>query len=161
MKERIIICPELCDGCGICELVCAAQKSGQWHPALARIRVIRDRNRTLNQPATCAHCEDPFCARACLMNVISKDPVSGLTIRQESSCIGCHACEVACPFGASCFDFINEVVVNCDLCNGAPVCVKYCPTGALQFHPVDEAASRRREELASKICGDNGGGEKK
>ncbi|MEN6350107.1 MAG: 4Fe-4S dicluster domain-containing protein [Syntrophomonas sp.] len=154
MNKRIIINPELCDGCGICELICAEHRTGQWHPALSRIRIkvlkIRGEE-NLNQPVTCTHCEDPFCARACLMNVISKDPVRGLTARRESSCIGCHACEIACPFGACSFDYINEVVVNCDLCHGDPLCVKFCPSKALQFGPVNEAASQRRSEAAARM----------
>jgi len=148
MNKRLVLDTEKCNGCGICELVCALSKTGQWHPALSRVKVLQDEKRKLFLPVVCAHCVNPPCINACLMNVIKKDPETGLTVRDESLCIGCRACEITCPFNVCLFDYIEEVVVNCDLCNGDPVCVKYCPARALQFMPMAGATAARRDETA-------------
>ena len=151
LEKRIVINPELCNGCGICELVCALKKTGEWHPGLSRIKVKRDEKRHLYSPIVCAHCVEPPCMIACLMNVIQKDPETGCTVRNEFACICCHACEISCPFGACLFDYINEVVVNCDLCNGDPVCVKFCPAGALRFESEEDALAKKREHTAGSL----------
>jgi Fe-S-cluster-containing hydrogenase component 2 len=150
MNKRLVIDAEKCDGCGICELVCALNKTGQWHPALSRIRVFADQKRELHLPMICVHCIDPLCITACLMNVIKKDQETGLTIRDESLCIGCRACEISCPFSGCIYDYTREIVVNCDLCQGDPICVKYCPTKALQFVSEAESAAQKRDETAEK-----------
>ena len=48
------------------------------------------------------------------------------------TCIGCHDCVVACPFGAMRIDPHDDQVFKCDLCGGDPECAKWCPTGAIQ-----------------------------
>lgn len=153
MNKRLLVQPGLCDGCGICELVCALQHTGQWHPALSRIRIIEDRKYGLQLPLFCAHCVSAPCVNACLMNVITKDKNSGWTVRNEMACIGCHACEIACPFGACFYNFIDEVVANCDFCGGDPACVKYCPQKALTYITVAEGISRKREEVGDAVTG--------
>ncbi len=35
--------------------------------------------------------------------------------------------------------------MKCDLCEGDPECVKYCPYGAIEYLPVDEA--ERKQQL--------------
>jgi len=138
MDKRIVIDPGKCDGCGICELVCAAGRSGTWHPALSRIKVKKDPIWSLNLPVVCSHCEDAPCGSACLMNIIDKDYSTGLTLRVLSRCIGCRACQVSCPFDACTYDYRSEKVVNCDLCEGrAPECVSCCPTGALRYERAE------------------------
>lgn len=151
MNKRILVKPELCDGCGICELVCASARAKQWNPALARIKVLNDPERSISMPVFCAHCENPLCVQACLMNVIAKASDHGLTVHNEEHCIGCHACELACPFGAACFNFLDEIAVNCDLCGGVPVCVEYCPNQALHFDYPVNGTGHKREESARKL----------
>jgi len=146
--KRIIVNPDLCDGCGICQLVCAVYKEHQWHPALSRIKIKKFSAFELNLPVVCMHCSDSPCADFCVMNLIYKDPDTGYTMRDESKCIGCRACELACPFSAAVFNDVREVVVNCDLCGGEPECVKYCPSNALKFMDVSEAVNRKRCEIA-------------
>jgi Fe-S-cluster-containing dehydrogenase component len=65
-------------------------------------------------------------------------------------CISCRYCVAACPFGNMLWDETYDVVQKCDLCGGEPKCVPFCPTGALQYLPADEAADMpkpREEEL--------------
>ncbi len=147
MERRIVIDPNLCDGCGICQLICAVEKEKQWHPAASRILLNR-RGGGWIHPVVCQHCDSPPCAVFCVMNLISKDDQSGLTIREETRCIGCRACEAVCPFSAAVWIKDRDVVVHCDLCGGQPQCVLYCPNEALQFYTPEEAGARKRQRIA-------------
>ncbi|MDD3364797.1 MAG: 4Fe-4S dicluster domain-containing protein [Syntrophomonas sp.] len=153
MNKHLIIDSVKCTGCGLCELACAINKTGQCQPYLARIKIWREETRGIFVPMTCQHCDNPPCASACLMNVITKDPATGLTIRRLEGCIGCRACQLACPFEGCSYDYLQEVIVNCDHCGGNPECVKYCPTGALRYISTAEALDLERSAEAARRCG--------
>ena len=42
-------------------------------------------------------------------------------------------CVTACPFGGMGIDTVVQQVIKCDLCDGDPICVRFCDPGALQF----------------------------
>lgn len=148
MERRIIVDPNLCDGCGICQLICAFEKEKVWHPSAARILLTQSEDNSWIHPVVCQHCDSPPCAVFCVMNLISKDDRNDCTIREETRCIGCRACEAVCPFSAAVWMEDRGVVVHCDLCGGQPQCVKYCPSGALQYYTPEEANARRRYHIA-------------
>jgi carbon-monoxide dehydrogenase iron sulfur subunit len=56
-------------------------------------------------------------------------------------CIGCKFCVAVCPFGAMGIDPVARKVIKCDLCDGEPVCVKFCETKALEY--VDASLANR------------------
>lgn len=151
MNRLIIIDSSKCTGCCMCQIACSIHRNGQCEPSLARILIWRDEKAGLFIPMTCRQCADPPCAAACLMNVISKDDESGVTIRNLEGCISCRVCQVACPFDACSYNYLHDWVENCDQCGGDPQCVKYCPYGALQYadladimDSVRDAESKRR-----------------
>lgn len=148
MSKQLIIDSAKCTGCGFCQIACAIKKHGQCEPALARIKIWREETRGIFIPMVCQQCEDPPCAAACLMNVITRDPDKGVTIRNLDGCIACRACQAVCPFEACRYDYLQEAVVNCDQCGGNPECVKYCPTGALEYGPISESLDNWRHEEA-------------
>lgn len=150
MNKQLTADSDKCTGCGMCEMVCSVSRTGVCHPSLARLSVWREEKRGIFIPLVCRQCDDAPCIEACLMNIISKDPSTGITVRREDGCIGCRACQVACPFEASRYNHLRDVVVNCDHCSGDPMCVKYCPTGALQYVPVCESLESRRKEAAGR-----------
>ena len=153
MNKQLIIDSTKCTGCGLCQMACAIKQHRLCEPSLARIRIWREETRGIFIPMVCQQCEDPPCAAGCLMNIITKDPVTGLTIRNLDACIACRACQVACPFEASHYDYVREVVVNCDHCEGSPECVQYCPTGALQYGSLNEVLDNcRQAEALRRVC---------
>lgn len=87
------------------------------------------------------------------MNVIERDPGTGLVRRRLEGCIGCRACMVACPFEAAFYDSGADVVVSCDLCGGDPQCVRYCPSGALAYEEPDAPAWETRLARARQEAG--------
>jgi carbon-monoxide dehydrogenase iron sulfur subunit len=151
MEKRIIINSEKCNGCGLCQLVCAIEKSGFYDPSLSRIKVKKYGYQVLFTPLVCSHCAVPVCQASCLMNIIQKDAATGLTTREEVKCIGCRACQVSCPFDACAFDHLSGKVISCDLCKGSPLCIDFCPTGALQFQVVALQTDNKRRDAARSL----------
>jgi hydrogenase-4 component A len=49
-------------------------------------------------PIQCRHCEDAACARVCPVKAITRQ--EAFIHLNESLCIGCKLCAIACPFGA-------------------------------------------------------------
>lgn len=125
---------ELCTGCDMCMLVCSLSKTSMVNPSQARIKIIRSRKDGSSMPIICRHCKVPPCRDACPVNgAMYLNERTGAVVIDETKCIGCLACVDACPFGAIQIGPAGEVL-KCDLCDGDPVCVKYCvPRPAHQF----------------------------
>jgi Fe-S-cluster-containing hydrogenase component 2 len=90
-------------------------------------------------PIVCLHCEDPACAKSCLVDAITRNEETGAMELHQEKCVKCQACVGACPFGCSLLDRQHGIVVKCDLCGGDPACAKFCPTKALEYRPVSLA----------------------
>src|SRR5690606_42162098 len=63
---------------------------------MPRLRVMR--NEKESAPQLCHHCEDAPCAGVCPVNAITR--VEGAVQLNESLCVSCKLCGIACPFGA-------------------------------------------------------------
>jgi anaerobic dimethyl sulfoxide reductase subunit B (iron-sulfur subunit) len=92
----------------------------------------------------CNHCEKPACLEACPKEVYTKRADTGLVIGDPKKCIGCHACEEACPYGAPQYSRTTRKVTKCDACEdrlavgGQPTCVDACPQRAIEFGDITE-----------------------
>jgi Fe-S-cluster-containing hydrogenase component 2 len=62
-------------------------------------------------------------------------------------------CIAVCPFGAMSFDTLGEKVIKCDLCDGEPVCVKFCETQAIQYVDASTLSIAKQREVAGKLSG--------
>ncbi|NDL64062.1 4Fe-4S dicluster domain-containing protein [Acerihabitans arboris] len=96
MNRFVIAEPQLCIGCNTCMAACTQVHKAvglQSHP---RLSVTRSDEHTA--PVLCRHCEDAPCARVCPVNAITHGPDA--IVLNESLCIGCKLCGLACPFGA-------------------------------------------------------------
>ena len=82
------------------------------------------------------HCVDAPCISACPVGCLSKDPETGFTVYDNTNCIGCKSCAMACPFGAPRYRKSDGKMVKCDGCNIRvknglePACVKSCTNAA-------------------------------
>lgn len=126
---------ERCVACGKCELACAFGHGRNGLPAAARIRVLR-RGPERGIPLTCLQCHDAACVAVCSVGALVRDSETGAVTLAEARCVRCGLCIAACPFG----NMVPEDdgrPVKCDLCGGAPRCVPFCPTGALEYLPID------------------------
>ncbi|TBW40332.1 4Fe-4S dicluster domain-containing protein [Siculibacillus lacustris] len=178
MNRFIVAEPAKCIGCRTCEIACALAHGASAAPADAgagylatgvagltgkafepRLKVIKTLN--VSTPVTCRHCEDAPCANACPNGAIS---TRDHTIQvDQSRCIGCKTCMIACPFGAmdvvsypqirefagvAIADGVKAAAHKCDLClgkSGGPACISVCPTDAL--HVMTEASAAETRAL--------------
>jgi anaerobic carbon-monoxide dehydrogenase iron sulfur subunit len=154
MEKVIVIDPDYCTGCRICEMACSLSHVGQCNPERSRIRVLRDEEDGLIvcTPTTCLQCEDPMCIRSCPTGATYKGGPAGAKLVATQKCIGCSACVYACPFGQTFLDPVRRVAVRCDLCEGDPRCVKDCPTGALQWVSTDRLSLRLRRSKGTNMA---------
>lgn len=151
MQRVIVVDSTKCTGCRICEDACSFSKTESFSPIQSRIKIIKDEALGIAVPVLCAHCAEPPCQYSCPLDLISVDKSTGWVVTREAACVGCRACLVACIFGAVSMDTTRGVAVHCDLCGGDPLCVKFCPTGALQYVPLEAAEMPRRREFAAQL----------
>ncbi|MDC0335893.1 4Fe-4S dicluster domain-containing protein [Pseudodesulfovibrio sp.] len=105
----------------------------------------------------CMHCMEPSCASACFVAAFDKKP-SGAVVYDESVCVGCRYCMIACPFEIPTYTYndpITPKVIKCHLCEphisagkvAAPGCVNKCPKEALVYGERDELIKIARNRL--------------
>jgi Fe-S-cluster-containing hydrogenase component 2 len=153
MSKVLIIDYEKCVGCQTCVEACSAKKAGQVNPLLSRIEVIRLHIGLENIPIACAQCESAPCMAICPVKAISRDELLDRIIVDYDICIGCRMCIAACPFGCMSFDSANKSVFKCDLCDGDPICVRFCQHDALQYAEPSEQGITKQTATAEKLSG--------
>ena len=153
MNRFIMADASKCIGCRTCEVACVVSHQAEQNCAaltpqtfLPRIHVIRGIN--VSTATMCRQCEDAPCANVCPNGAISRE--QGHIFVEQSRCIGCKSCMLACPFGAMQVVVQQERVqaIKCDLCwqrEAGPACVEACPTQAIEcVDPVRLRAARLR-----------------
>lgn len=137
--KKVWINEEWCLGCHLCEYNCAYANSGIDDMVKAlknkninpRIRI--EEGDSINFAVQCRHCEDPICVKSCISGALSQS--EGLITIDQSKCVGCYTCVMACPYG--CIMPSEEgPMQKCELCtkNGCePACVKGCPNNAIVY----------------------------
>jgi len=140
MTKMLVVDHLKCTGCRLCEVVCSVNKNGVSNPARARIAVIGWENICPGIPMMCQQCEMAPCISVCPVGALTRDESMGRVSLNYDLCIGCKLCVAVCPFGAMGIDAAARRVIKCDLCDGDPMCVKFCETKALQF--LDESQAK-------------------
>lgn len=146
--KRIIVYPEKCTGCRLCESICALYNEKMNDLSRSRIRIIKMHSLGLSTPVVCCQCKNPPCGKVCPVKAIIKDS-NGLVKINGEQCIGCEVCVSQCPFGA--MISLPEKVAKCDLCGGNPQCVKYCATGAIEYEDSEMVIQRKRIQNMNQI----------
>jgi len=151
-----------CVGCGACVLACRLEN--HWPEGVSWRRVLPlnlDRfagGPTYHFSLACHHCDHPACLTACPTGAYEKR-TDGVVLLRAELCLGCHYCEMACPFGAPSYDEAAGVMTKCDLCAHRvdaglrPACVTACPTEALLFRTSGEQKSGREQYEVPLIPG--------
>ena len=68
----------------------------------------------------------------------------------DSICVGCKVCTIACPFGTINYNRDTGKVIKCDLCGGDPQCAEACPTGAITYVDATWTGLCAHEESAAE-----------
>ena len=153
MSYHIVFDPDKCCACHACAVACIDQNDTDVErgetPCRRAFNVELDAAGELEciyLSTACMHCADAPCIMACPVGCLKKDAETGMTIYDNTHCIGCRSCAMACPFGAPRYRPEDGKLVKCDGCymrlkNGLePACVRACAFGALQC--MDEDAYR-------------------
>lgn len=176
MKRFVLADPKRCIGCNTCAAACSMTHKAvglQAHPRLAVTRTAQG-----TAPILCRHCEDAPCAAVCPVNAITR--TADAVQLNETLCIGCKLCAIACPFGAitpsgtkpgdaACYSppslspllawdiGVRSVAVKCDLCDfreAGPACVEVCPTKAMFVVSDVPDAQDKRMRAAEALGGE-------
>jgi anaerobic carbon-monoxide dehydrogenase iron sulfur subunit len=150
-RKFISVDPSKCTGCGICEYACTLEKEeSNLNPIRSRIRVVR-MTPMFNFALACRFCEDAKCVTACPEKALSQSEKTGIIMVKEKKCKGCDWCIQACPHGGITIHPDSGLAVACDLCDGEPKCVEFCPEEALDLVCSDEESEERFSGALEKL----------
>jgi carbon-monoxide dehydrogenase iron sulfur subunit len=150
-RKFVSVDPSKCTGCGICEYTCALEKDeALWNPIKSRIRVVR-MTPLFNFALACRFCEDAKCVTACPEDALSQCEKTGILMVKDKKCKGCDWCIQACPHGGITLHLDTGKAIACDLCDGEPKCVEFCPEEALELVSTDIEAEERFNGALEKL----------
>jgi len=96
---------------------------------------------------SCNHCEHPICLEVCPSQAIHKRK-DGIVLIDETKCVGCEYCSLACPYGAPQYNKTTGKMSKCDFCyeqidqGKNPACVEACPMRVLEFGELDDLIAK-------------------
>jgi carbon-monoxide dehydrogenase iron sulfur subunit len=151
MAKVIMIHADKCTGCHNCELACSFKQEGLFRPVLSRVHAYSWEREGLSVPMMCQHCEDAPCASVCPTGAMRRNKASGLIDWNKDTCMRCRMCTIACPFGNVVYDSGTNKILKCNMCDGDPECVHFCPSEALTYIEGTIAVRARKKAFASKF----------
>jgi formate dehydrogenase iron-sulfur subunit len=161
MSKALLYDATLCIGCKACEQACAEQNKLPYDPATAAEQIQSDHKFTVVldkgdkfMRRLCMNCLDPACASVCPVGALRRT-AAGPVIYEESRCMGCRYCMVACPFSVPKYEWNKLLprVQKCTMCPervnaGLPTaCTEACPTGATKFGERDALIAEAQQRL--------------
>jgi len=161
MSKAILYDATLCIGCKACEQGCAERNKLPYSDTIAAEQVQSAHKFTVVMTKgekfmrrLCMNCEEPTCASVCPVAALRKTK-DGPVIYEESRCMGCRYCMVACPFGVPKYEWAKALpaVRKCDMCSDRvaagkmTACAEVCPTGATKFGEREELIAEAKKRL--------------
>lgn len=146
-----------CTGCRTCQVAC--KDKNDLDPGILFRRVSTYETGEYPNPGyyhlsiSCNHCADPACVKACPIEANYKDDETGIVMHDDEICIGCQACQSACPYGHPQYLEAESIVHKCMMCHdlilegGRPACVDACPMRCLEWGDIDELAAKHPEAV--------------
>jgi len=151
VKLGFIIDHRVCIGCHACTVACKAENDVPLGDFRTWVKTVEhgefpDVSRSF-LIERCNHCENAPCVAICPVNALYKRD-DGIVDFNTDQCIGCRACQAACPYDAIYMDSRQgHTVAKCNFCShridagSEPACVIVCPTEAIVFGDLDDPTS--------------------
>jgi len=165
LHKCIVVDPDECTGCEICESVCSFVHDAEFNPINTRIHRVRIEP-VFNIAMACQKCEDAPCIRACPEKALDKDEEGSITV-DEDKCNGCGFCIRACDFGVISLHLDNQKALVCDLCENMreefidpevgkpePQCIEMCPREAIALKTVEQIGEETRIDAVKRLFGE-------
>ena len=136
MYKHIVVDETRCSGCKICEQVCAKTHYDVLNVSKSAIRIHTEftKEKIWHTHSVCQQCgPDAPCIKACPEGALYWDDEKNRLAINLDKCRGHFNCVAACPYNAI---FRHPGLNNpifCDLCDGSPECIKWCPMGAIRL----------------------------
>lgn len=155
---------EYCSGCGTCQIACKDKNNltkGQVYRSVTEYSGggYRQDGAAIVQDVfafflsmSCNHCKKPACVAVCPTKALHKREIDGLVLLEWEKCIGCKACQKACPYDAMQYDCVEKKAAKCDFCqdllaeNKPPACVAACPMRVLDYGEFNELVEKYGEQ---------------
>lgn len=150
MVKALTFDPKKCVACKTCEVACSLARTGRCNTSQARIDVVTFDEEGFYCPTACFQCKEAWCVKVCPASAIWIDDDLGARVVDEKKCVGCRMCTLACPFG-NIFVSPEGKAKKCDLCDGDPKCVKFCPTQAIKYEPIDSSINEKRYRTFKEV----------
>lgn len=161
MSKALLYDATMCIGCKQCEKGCAAENKLPYNDSVAAEAKQSDHKFTAvltkgdkYMRRLCMNCQDPACASACPVAALRKTP-AGPVIYEESRCMGCRYCMLACPFSVPKYEWGKMLpkVRKCTMCadrvaaGKQTACAEICPTGATKFGERDDLIKEATQRI--------------
>jgi benzoyl-CoA reductase subunit BamC len=147
--KTIKIDPYKCTGCRACEMACstthAKPQYGTVNPARSRIRVFWDEENDVYVPILAGEYTPAECNSRYVITMNGKE---------YGECSFCRSC---CPSRDLFKEPDSGIALKCDACGepmpeGGPMCVQWCPSGALTYAPErTEEIELPEEEVEAEV----------
>ncbi len=162
MPVAILYDSTRCIGCRLCEAACAERWGLPYDDIIASEESLSEHKLTTvvthgerYTRRLCMHCIDPTCTSVCPVGALQKTEL-GPVIYEESRCIGCRYCMLACPFQVPAYEWSQQLprVKKCDMCydrqraGQLTACAEVCPTGATACGDRDALIAEARRRIA-------------
>lgn len=168
----MVIDLDRCVGCQSCTVACKAEHGTPrgvfFGKVLSQEVGTFPKAKRMFLPVLCNHCDDPPCVPVCPTGA-SYVREDGIVLVDNTLCVGCRACYVACPYAQRFYvteellsgyyheltpyerrmyaRFEPRTMAKCTLCSHRveagrlPACVETCPAGARIFGDYDDPES--------------------
>lgn len=163
MNAQFTFHPERCVGCAACVMACVnennidVEECSPYRLLKKNEYVGKDKVDIIYFTSGCMHCRERPCEKACPKGCFSYDRGTGVVVLDNAECVGCHACERACPFEAIRFTK-EQKAAKCNGCirnlkrDRLPLCVLACPRQAITIDEKNEVLAEGLSSLKKELA---------
>ena len=83
MEKVLVVDPDKCTGCKVCEMICSLHHENEINPTKSRIHIISWEDEGIDVPMICQQCGDAPCEAVCPVNAISRTADTGAMLIDE------------------------------------------------------------------------------